>query len=519
MKTIKNLTADQIRKSILQLAIQGKLVKQDPNDEPASELVKRIYEEKQRLIKEGKLKKDKNESYIYKGDDNCYYEKIGKEVRNITDELPFEIPNNWTWARFPSIVDFKLGKTPERHNQDYWNDAKYPWVSIADMREKETIYVTKERISENALNKCFKSILSSSGTLIMSFKLTVGRVSILGMDAVHNEAIISIIPIYDKDNSIKNWLFNILGIITNLADQTDAIKGSTLNKDKLSSLLIPIPSISEQQRIISKLYSFEPLIKEYEEKEKQLSNLESSFESRLKASVLQYAIEGKLVKQDSYDEPASVLLERIKKEKERLIREGKIKRDKHESKTVVGDDKNYYENLPHGWCLASLDLFGYYKKGPFGSSLTKSLFVDEKTPNRVKVYEQKNAIQHNYQLGNYYISKNKYDEMRGFSVFPGDIIVSCAGTIGEIYQLPIEAPIGIINQALMKITLFYNHIAPYYIILLKDKLYELSKSAKGTAIKNIPSFDKLKPAKVLLPPENEQIRILNQLKKIFDLLL
>lgn len=147
------------------------------------------------------------------------------------------------------------------------------------------------------------------------------------------------------------------------------------------------------------------------------------------------------------------------------------------------------------------------------------MFVDEKTPNRVKVYEQKNAIQHNYQLGNYYISKNKYNEMRGFSVFPGDIIVSCAGTIGEIYQLPIEAPIGIINQALMKITLFYNHIAPYYIILLKDKLYELSKSAKGTAIKNIPSFDKLKPAKVLLPPENEQIRILNQLKKIFDLLL
>ena len=387
------------------------------------------------------------------------------------------------------------------------------------MKEKETIYETKERISENALIKCFKSTLSPSGTLIMSFKLTVGRVSFLGMDAVHNEAIISIIPIYDKDNSIKNWLFNILGIITNLTDQTDAIKGSTLNKDKLSSLLVPIPSISEQQRILSKLCSFEPLIKDYEEKEKQLSNLESSFESRLKASVLQYAIEGKLVKQDSYDEPASVLLERIKKEKERLIREGKIKRDKHESKIVVGDDKNYYENLPNGWCLASLDLFGYYKKGPFGSSLTKSMFVDEKTPNRVKVYEQKNAIQHNYQLGNYYISKNKYNEMRGFSVFPGDIIVSCAGTIGEIYQLPIEAPIGIINQALMKITLFYNYIAPYYIILLKDKLYELSKSAKGTAIKNIPSFDKLKPAKVLLPPENEQIRILNQLKKIFDLLL
>ncbi len=160
-----------------------------------------------------------------------------------------------------------------------------------------------------------------------------------------------------------------------------------------------------------------------------------------------------------------------------------------------------------------------YKKGPFGSSLTKAMFIDEKTPNRVKVYEQKNAIQHDYRLGNYYISSNKYEEMKGFSVYPCDIIVSCAGTIGEIYQLPNEAPVGIINQALMKITLFYNKIATYYIILLRDKLHELSKSAKGTAIKNIPSFDKLKPAQILIPPENEQKRIINRLNKIFDLFL
>ena len=147
------------------------------------------------------------------------------------------------------------------------------------------------------------------------------------------------------------------------------------------------------------------------------------------------------------------------------------------------------------------------------------MFIDEKTPNRVKVYEQKNAIQHDYRLGNYYISSNKYEEMKGFSVYPCDIIVSCAGTIGEIYQLPNEAPVGIINQALMKITLFYNKIATYYIILLRDKLNELSKSAKGTAIKNIPSFDKLKLAQILIPPENEQKRIINRLNKIFDLFL
>src|SRR5574344_2308522 len=103
MKTIKNLKAEEIRKSILQLAIQGKLVKQDPNDEPASELVKRIYAEKQRLIKEGKIKKDKNESYIFKGDDNCYYEKIGNLKPIKLDDLPFEIPDNWTWIRLKNL--------------------------------------------------------------------------------------------------------------------------------------------------------------------------------------------------------------------------------------------------------------------------------------------------------------------------------------------------------------------------------------------------------------------------------
>ena len=148
MKTIKNLTADELRKSILQLAIQGKLVKQDPNDEPASELVKRIYEEKNKLIAEGKIKKDKNQSYIFKGDDNCYYEKIGNNELVKLEDLPFDIPDNWMWIRFPNLVNFNLGKTPERHNDKYWNNGKYFWFSIADMIDKETIYASKEKISD-----------------------------------------------------------------------------------------------------------------------------------------------------------------------------------------------------------------------------------------------------------------------------------------------------------------------------------------------------------------------------------
>ena len=498
MKTIKNLTAEEIRKSILQLAIQGKLVKQDPSDEPASELVKRIYAEKQKLIREGKIKKDKNESFIFKGDDNCYYEKVGSLDAKLLEDIPFELPNGWTWIRQSNLCWLDNGNKTQ--------SGELPYLEAKVIRQNKP---DKYQTSGVVVDSNFKLILvdgENSGEIFTPpFKGYMGSTfKILGV------------------TSEIDFQYLLLIFELNLDLYRNSKTGAAiphLNKKLFKENLIALPPLNEQLLIVKKISEFDPLLERYENIEKELSSYETSFERKLKASILQYAIEGKLVKQDPNDEPASVLLERIKKEKERLIKEGKIKRDKHESEIVLGDDKNYYENLPIGWSFAPLSAFGVYKKGPFGSSLTKAMFIDEKTPNRVKVYEQKNAIQHDYRLGNYYISSNKYEEMKGFSVYPCDIIVSCAGTIGEIYQLPNEAPVGIINQALMKITLFYNKIATYYIILLRDKLYELSKSAKGTAIKNIPSFDKLKPAQILIPPENEQKRIINRLNKIFDLFL
>ena len=167
-------------------------------------------------------------------------------------EVPFDIPSSWIWARFPLIAYFSLGKTPERHTSKYWGD-KYPWISISDMHEKEVLINTKEQISQNGLDKYFNGKLVSKGTLIMSFKLTVGRVSVLGIDAVHNEAIISIFPYFNDDNIIQNWLLYVLGIMVDYVDKTDAIKGSTLNKSKLQSMLIPLPSINEIDKIINKI--------------------------------------------------------------------------------------------------------------------------------------------------------------------------------------------------------------------------------------------------------------------------
>ena len=234
----------------------------------------------------------------------------------------------------------------------------------------------------------------------------------------------------------------------------------------------------------------------------------------LRQKILDLAIHGKLVPQDPNDEPASVLLERIRAEKERLIKEGKIKKGKKSAKT--SDKPHYPYELPKGWEWCKLDDLAFYKKGPFGSSLTKAMFVP-KSSQSYKVYEQKNAIHKDCTLGSYYITKEKYDSLIGFAVQPYDIIVSCAGTIGETYVLPAGMQEGIINQALMLIRLFSKEIERFYLLyfdfILKDEAY---RNSKGTAIKNIPPFDVLKNFFIPIPPIGEQKRILDEVDRLMS---
>ena len=256
---------------------------------------------------------------------------------------------------------------------------------------------------------------------------------------------------------------------------------------------------------------------------------------QLKNSILQWAIQGKLVPQDPTDEPASVLLEKIRQEKERLIKEKKIKRDKNASIIYRSEDNSYYEKIlasgevkcideeipfeiPQGWEWCRLNDLALYRKGPFGSSLTKSMFV-AKSNQSVKVYEQKNAIQKDFRLGDYYISKEKFEVMQSFIVKPNDIIVSCAGTIGETYLLPIDAPVGIINQALMRVTLFDLSMAEYWQMYFAYMLLnEAQMKGAGSAIKNIPPFEYLKAVLVPVPPLSEQNRLVERYNLLLSLI-
>ena len=256
---------------------------------------------------------------------------------------------------------------------------------------------------------------------------------------------------------------------------------------------------------------------------------------QLKNSILQWAIQGKLVPQDPNDEPARVLLDKIRQEKERLIKEKKIKRDKNASIIYRGEDNSYYEKMlatgevkcideevpfeiPQGWEWCRLNDLALYRKGPFGSSLTKSMFV-AKSNQSVKVYEQKNAIQKDFRLGDYYISKEKFEAMQSFIVKPNDIIVSCAGTIGETYLLPLDAPVGIINQALMRVTLFDLSMAEYWQMYFAYMLLnEAQMKGAGSAIKNIPPFEYLKAVLVPVPPLSEQSRLVERYNLLLSLI-
>ena len=251
---------ETLKKSILQEAIQGKLVPQDPNDEPASVLLECIREDKQRLLKEGKLKKkDITDSIIFKGEDNKYYEQIGKEVVDISEDIPFEIPESWSWSRLSMLVNMRIGKTPARGDSTFWDNGVHAWISISDLSQGDIIMTSKEKISDFAAASVM-GVKSQAGSLLMSFKLTVGKTAILGIDAYHNEAIVTISTMCDENYYTRNYLAAILPLLTNYGDTKDAIKGKTLNSQSLNALLIPIPPHEEQRRIIENIqYLFSKL--------------------------------------------------------------------------------------------------------------------------------------------------------------------------------------------------------------------------------------------------------------------
>jgi type I restriction enzyme S subunit len=222
----------RLRRFILDLAVRGKLVQQDPTDEPASKLLERIAKEKSRLMKAGGLR------------DKPLLPAVAD------DEIPFALPSTWRWIRLANIVDFSAGRTPSRNDTSFWNTGDYAWVSIADMNDGQILTTTKETVSDKARKGVFGSEPEAPGTIIMSFKLTIGKIARLGIPAFHNEAIISIRP---RVADLDSYLFKVLPQCARQGKTKGAVKGATLNRDSISNILFPLPPLAEQHRIVAKV--------------------------------------------------------------------------------------------------------------------------------------------------------------------------------------------------------------------------------------------------------------------------
>ena len=335
------MTAQQLKNSILQMAVQGKLVPQDPNDEPASVLLERIKAEKEALIKSGRIKKSKKSSEIFRGASRtlpyAFCEQIGKEIRDISDEIPFEIPDSWEWVRLGFIGNWGSGATPSRTNKEYY-DGNIPWLKTGDLNDG-IITDIPEKITELALEKTSVRLNPVGSVLIAMYGATIGKLGILNIPATTNQACCACLPILVNNNYLFYFLMSHKESFTKKAEGGAQ---PNISKEKIISTLFPLPPLAEQKRIVAKIEELLPYIEKYEQAETKLTALNKSFLEMLKKSILQEAVQGKLVPQNPDDEPASILLERIRAEKQELIKQGKIKKSKHES-IIVTRDKIPYE--------------------------------------------------------------------------------------------------------------------------------------------------------------------------------
>ena len=335
------MTAQQLKNSILQMAVQGKLVPQDPNDEPASVLLERIKAEKEALIKSGRIKKSKKSSEIFRGASRTlpytFCEQIGKEIRDISDEIPFEISESWEWVRLGIISTYN--QTKKKINA---KDADISiWgLDLEDIEKGGRLLVKKTVGERKAIGD--KTVFEKGDILYSKLRPYLLKILVAPDGGICTP---EIVPFTVYGGISAEYIVNFLkspyvdGIVNG---ETYGMKMPRVGTDTIISLLTPLPPLAEQKRIVAKIEELLPYIEKYEQAETKLTALNKSFLEMLKKSILQEAVQGKLVPQNPDDEPASILLERIRAEKQELIRQGKIKKSKHES-IIVTRDKIPYE--------------------------------------------------------------------------------------------------------------------------------------------------------------------------------
>lgn len=457
------MTGQQLKNSILQMAIQGKLVPQDPHDEPASVLLERIREEKKRLVKEGKIKK-----------------KDLEETPISEEEKPFDIPESWVWVRINDVVTFATNLV---------NSSMYP----------NYVHIAPDNIEKGTGKLLFYKTVAEDKVISNNHLFYKGQIIYSKIRPLLRKAIIApcdglcSADMYPLETSldIKYLLHLLLSSFFNsqVAEICSSrVKMPKINQEEMSKILLPLPPLSEQRRIVEKLESLMPLIESYGKSQEALNALNASLPEKLRQSILQEAIQGHLVPQDPNEEPASVLLERIRAEKARLVKEGKLKKKDLEEKPISPDEIPF--DIPEGWVWSRMrDLCNFATPNKKDSHL---VCLDAR-------YLRGKGEAIIMTRGNY-VDKGQY------------IILVDGENSGEVFITPCEGFLGSTFKELLLTTDGYFDYIKFIFLMIKE---ELRQNKRGAAIPHLDKtlfFEHLVP----LPPLSEQRRIVTKLEELLQ---
>ncbi len=526
------MNGKQLKNSILQWAIQGKLVPQDPNDEPASVLLERIREEKAKLVKEKKIKKDKNESIIYRGEDNSYYEKVlaTGEVKCIDEEVPFEIPSTWEWCRLGYIFSHCTGKALNGTNR---KGNLYTYITTSNLYwdRFELSFLKEMYFTEEELGKC----TATKGDLLVCEGGDIGRSAIWNYDyniriQNHIHKLRSYIPLCTRFFYYVMYLYKGIGYI---GGKGIGIQG--LSSGALHNILIPTPSVNEQERIVSQIEAIMPIAAKYEKSQEELNQLNDSIHNKLRKSILQEAIQGKFVPQIPEEGTAQELLEQIRQEKQKLVKEGKLKKSAlNDSVIYKGDDNKYYEqvgksvkeiteeiafDLPNGWNWCRLkDVCSIFTGATFKKEEATTTRKD------VRILRGGNILPFELKIkdDDIFLAKNKVKA--DILLKENDILtpaVTSLENIGKMARVDNDMPNTTVGGFVFIIRLHLKNLwhSKYILYLLSSPvMIDFMKSItnkSGQAFYNI-GKDRLSTALLPIPSLAEQHRIVAQIEKLFE---
>lgn len=497
MTTVKTNTlefdAQALREKILDLAMRGKLVPQDPNDEPASVLLEKIKAEKEQLIKEKKIKKS-------------------KPLAPITDdEKPFDIPDSWEWIR--------LGDAANSINDGIHFKPKYvksgiPFATAKNISSGELDLSNTDYISENDYLEYKNKVNPKMGDLLLSKDGTIG-VSAINTTNKKFGLLSSIAVVKTNHKLVRNEFLNYA--IENKYTQKQIrknIRGITYrhwNLKRINETIIPFPPLEEQSRIVAKIAQLFALLRKVESSTQQYAKLQTL----LKSKVLDLAMRGKLVKQDPHDEPASVLLEKIKAEKEKLVKEGKIKKSKP-LPPITDDEKPF--DIPDSWEWVRLGELVDVKGGkrvPKGSQLKD---IQDYKP-YIRVSDMKHGTINTSKLK--YATKSIYEQIHNYFISSEDIYFSIAGTIGKVGEIPQFLDGALLTENASKLVLFDDNKIKkdYLIIVLGSELIKLQhRKVLSRVTQPKLALSKLKNTIIPFPPLSEQNLITKKIRTITKLL-